>query len=745
MKADTIMSLWKLSAFFVFSIFLGFSMFYGAEVFLMDGSIIPEHSLTGMVTLEDLGMSPTYEGDELSGEEVNAYDTMILDECSNVHRNAGDCFDIIKSIISITSRGDEGFSSDLGDGIVPLDAELLLDEEYEIDDPEDNIRSAVRYLMRLYDSYSGDIGFTALAYFAGRATANDILYSIDSEEGAIQVDMIFQDMENIYPHIREELELDLEVDDIKQYFVDFLIAYSYWTDRPVPASSSARMFDYGTYSVRPSFRASLKYDITQISFAKEIIDDFVEHVEQGEQDTTHSFQSLMRHIDDNYGEEDISRTHYSDEYGESSITVNGLTWKEGMCNPMLDDFNRITDRIIQCADIREYDCYCDFSDLAFDYEDMAVRIAEDEHQHGKEIVFQLVRMDGREVEEVFEERRYVAQRDGIREEELFFGMIDAEDHDSFDSTDDFSEKEVHYRRSPDDTINSLGVRLNPYLIKSDLDEGTGVGFSEDSFDTGEECGIQEQYEYICILSNNTMVYDDSSRDYSPLSHEFAFSFDPIEMQDEDEYVLEEEDFSTEQVSTGIGDLRISPSESCEERDGCTEQRFLGIPLNYINERQRITVHRLDYETMEDALDNMISHSRAPLSNIGMHYIIDNDAHVHKLAREDAVLPTDLCHDHKTISIGVVTDSLTEQQNRSIVRLSSEILLRNDIGILDFRLHDNLESPDDGMECRISEGMMFGESLHHLLGRVSEVYNHYVGSDEQEEDGENEENDEDAED
>ncbi|MFP4190390.1 MAG: transglycosylase SLT domain-containing protein, partial [Candidatus Woesearchaeota archaeon] len=307
--------------------------------------------------------SPRYTEEELSETTSMDTDNKILDACSEAHRNSADCYHLMKSIISVTSQGNIEHSSELGDGLLPLRSSYTDLSTEELYDPEENLREASRYLMTLYDSYNGDLAFTSMAYIAGRGASNSIMYSVhDRDVEQIDAGLMISELEEQYDELSNDLDL-LPFEEIAQYYIDILFAYNVWADKVMADSSLEQlMYDHGTISVNPSFSTGIEYDIKQIDRIHDMISSYIENsgtrrTSDGVyEDVQPSFNDLRSYMVENYEDYEI------DGGGDAApISMDNLTWKEGMCNPVLDKFNKVVDRFIQCVEMDEQECYCDFS------------------------------------------------------------------------------------------------------------------------------------------------------------------------------------------------------------------------------------------------------------------------------------------------------------------------------------------------------------------------------------------------
>ncbi|MFW5852477.1 MAG: hypothetical protein ACOCUR_00430, partial [Nanoarchaeota archaeon] len=132
--------------------------------------------VTGMVPADLEEITPTYSEEDFDLEELNQYDNLIMESCEAVHYKVGDCYYLMKSILSVTSRGDPNYEDEDRFGLIPIEPSEPDITASDLRTPGKNIRYAARQIMQLYDIYSGNLAFTALAYFSTRPLANEVMY-----------------------------------------------------------------------------------------------------------------------------------------------------------------------------------------------------------------------------------------------------------------------------------------------------------------------------------------------------------------------------------------------------------------------------------------------------------------------------------------------------------------------------------------------------------------------------------------
>ncbi len=690
--------------------------------------------LTGLVPFEEtrLPVSPQQTEEQLLANVRMDLDNKILGKCSRAHSNSADCFYLLKSIMSATSQGDEGYSSELGRGIIPLrDSQTELSED-ELVDPGTNLREASRYLMRLYDSYNGDLAFTTMAYFSNRAVSNSIMYSLSERDvETITARVMLSELERQYESLDADLDI-LPLEDIAQYYVDSLFAYNFWADRPMADSSVEQlMYDHGTISINPSFSSSIRYDIKQMVEVRDIISSYVgtsssRRTSDGAyEDQDLSFVGLRSHIMQNH--EDYELLSAADD---APISMNNLTWKRGMCNPMLDKFNRVVDRFIQCVELDEIDCYCDFSDIIFDHDDYEIfmEVRESTTEMGiprKDMIFELRRgASGARTEgELMASSTHLSYLEGSREQEFVFGGLGEFD----DSLEGLRNDQVIFTNVDGENwfAGPGHPEYHPSIYKGELEEKIGLALvpvnNDDlDLDLNVACEIEQEYEHICIESETAYAYDDFFDDYLPIGHQFAFSLYPMELRGET-WKSDSTNLGPLEVdaryspslhpATGIvaddaeeeNILTLHPGRSCDDDRRCNNDIILGKPSSYTNQREKIVLHNLSFDDYSDALDYFIKRLSSAGDSVdglhdkhyGVHYILDADSNtIFKLAREDAVLKFSRFHDSESIHVGLIVDGEIDGQYMDLILSKlSEILLRNDLNSYRLVPSNNLELPN----------------------------------------------------
>ena len=683
--------------------------------------------LTGFAILESQVSSSISETDLLGNEALNNYDGMIMNSCRAAHYRASDCFYLMKSIMSVTSEGVEDFSVDGKYGLVPMSPSSDMTSS-DLIVPENNLRYAARHIMRLYDVYRGDLAFTAIAYYAGRALSNSIMYEFQRDSSAIESGItrgvMFSLLDIVYDPISESVGDEMPtLEDIKQFYTDLVFAYVIWTGRPVAeASSSSVVFDIGTYSVRPSFSAELNYNLKEILKVKEIIEGFIE-IHDFESDVS-PYSSLFRYIEDEHDGQ-LSEHRYNFDNPEIYIATRDLLWRPVSCTPEISTFERFIQRFIECLSSEDIECHCNFEDIFFMEEGYAINlnvVGDGSLLQKKHVEFQLINT---EYDFVVQEYVHPISLD------MYYGR----DFEFRRTRTDFANFFQFWDRDDTRHINDFKLERNgpsaqfsiPGLIDVPLQTKLMKVFNEEhnrdvlffvrqqSFDFKNECTTQQQFEKICVQSNNSRVYNPNLRRHTLLEYNFLLGINPQELEDEIQKVDVEE---LEQLSVEVNEktITINPLQSCTQNNLCTDKRIIGKPVSYDNKRENIIVLSLEQNSNAEARDEFVSllNSERTFSDWiderhkSVHYLIDENGRIMKLAREDAVLQFLRCFDGNSVYIGLTgsENKYSDAQLESLLKLSYEIKMRTDVPTPYtyefFRENQNTRRPDgfpDEYECR----------------------------------------------
>ena len=672
--------------------------------------------ITGMVPNTFIqtpeSITPSFSDSDFEGI-TQEYDGLLMDACRSAHYRAGDCFYLMKSIMSVTSRGNPNFvdGESNANGLIPLNYQLIPEsqrDEINADDlfiPEVNVVVASRYLMRLYDVYNGDLAFTALAYYAGRGITNEIMYSFQrsiqsasSRDVQITTSRIFSELDDIYmksstliaiPNLRQK-------NDVKQFYIDVLSAYHFWTNSPISESSTANLlFDTGTYSIRPSFSASINYNIREIHHLRNLLNEFISSPLEK------NFEGLKDFLIENNDGEILEN---------GNVKTNQFVWSTGSCINEHDVFERYLQRFIDCIDYEldasQESCYCDFSGLLFDDTDYSIRISFERNTEGvlKEVIkIQLLHKD-----EVIREESITLKIDGYFDDSHTLritrpnpesGNIERlmSDNPTANSNSIMELSlftELNYLK----ISSGLGsVTLRNFVHKYKEGELTNILFvrADSTFNFGEACGTRKQFEKICVENVETKVYNKNANRYTPIQYSFALAVDPMELGKE-EYNLGVEDIDSFTATVNDRTITINPASACSEPN-CFEDIIFGKPISYSNRRENIMIVSLDEKTILEARNkftSLLSSERTFEDWIDekhrvVHFLIDENGIITKLAREDAIVQFSRCFDGNSIYIGLVGDSnkYSDIQMNSLAKLSYEIALRNEISPSRINLHN----------------------------------------------------------
>ncbi len=762
MKTDTVLGIMQIVALVGFMLSFGLALHTAYGIMGpggpdMAGLDIPGmfsgDALTGYVPYEgaDLSIEPSFSEQDLSTSALLSVDTKILDACSRTHRMSSDCYNIMKSIISVTSQGDPSHSSEMGRGLLPLRESQTDLSGSELQDPEQNLREASRYIMRLYDIYNGDLAFTSMAYIAGRGVSNSILYALhdDDVEEVTAGKMIYK-LQHQYEELSSDLDL-MDFEEISQTYVDILFAYHHWSGRTMADSTLEHMvFDHGTISVNPSFSTRMRYDIMSLAEMRADLASFMEAFHDDEV----SFQRLLSFMISEYDENEYS-------YDQEALTfsIRNFTLRKGMCNPVLDDFNAIKDRLLQCIEMTE-SCYCDLTDLSFDHPGLHMHILVEEESHPtldmENIVFRIEDDSGNTIKE----SKHISYLPGSRDLRIIIESVRG-----YPETILFDKSEDGWGTADDDAIferhggSSRNGELDPRLmISRDSEEVRIDKVHEGDLGATQECPISDEYEYVCMESDTAYVFDRILHKYVPMPHQFALPLDPLEFRSEHydvsldelpskEIVISSEASEGEPDEAETGEetgpeeriLSVDPGASCDELDSCHPEMILGKPAHYSNKRDRIVLHNLSYGSTEDALahfrDNMGSSSRGPgllpESHHGVHYIFEEGRpYMTKVAREDSVLAHLPFRDAGSIHIGIIysSDSPGESLKVLLAERIAEIMIRNELDAAALVLVEEYEIPDFVPEENMPESYdtpsLDPESYEDVMALISRILVEY---------------------
>lgn len=693
------------------------STYFGDSIFSSQRNYITGLAISqqNQITEEDLAQNSL----------LNNYDTLIMNVCSSVHYRASDCFYMIKSIISVTSEGDPSYVGDRGIGLVPMRTTDQLDEQ-DLINPETNLRHSARHIMRLYDVYRGDLTFTSLAYFSGRALSNEILYEFQKDpsnvEDAITRAQVNSLINRVYERIdRANVEHLPEKSDILNFYNDLLVAFLFWTGRPVVESSPSNIvFDTGTYSIRPSFSAEVYYNIREVEFIHNLINGFIQDSKTRDKELVYS--NLVRYIRNNYDAEyservrdiisleDTTDSYHSWNNPEDYIETNNLIWRSGSCNPILSGFESFVMRFMDCLHSVSNNCYCDFSDIII-YPGHYIKINFSSATHEADGIRKRIMHIGfyNDDDELVSEHNMLVNLQGSLERNMQLGILrnDVKTYSEFNSVTSFEDWEFSFALRRFDTEGSWVINGNDVsnkFLKSTFSSGVdAIGFAKrnNNFGFEDSCNVLKSFEKMCVISNNTEIYHDDILKYAPISYGFAFSINPKDLEDEifPEHNMYDKDPFHASIAGTV--LEIEPLVSCRESDFCSEEIILGKAAHYHNTRENIIIHSLPFDTNIEARNNFVSFltSEATFNDWidekhkSVHYLIDDNGNVQKLVREDSTVQFTKCFDGSSIHLGLTgNNKFSLSQLSHLVKLVFEIMARNAIPLENIIFNDDLQKP-----------------------------------------------------
>jgi hypothetical protein len=452
---------------------------------------------------------------EYNIEAISRYDAPLLRECQRQTLEVNDCFDLVKSIITVTSEGNPSYSENGRVGLIPLPIDKF--QDIDLSDTEENIPAGVNYIMGLYDVYNDDLTFASIAYYVGRAYANEVMYILQRNHDALGDDVSFEQLSQalrsaeISLSNRDERVYAPEV--IELFYQNLVDAYYYWSDKPLrEISVEETLFDYGTYAMYPSFTVEMQYDFMDYNWLDTLFENFFEYTQIPSTDSIGGEVVEVRSLPlfsvftsylDNEG------ILYEDT-SERSIRIGNYTIYDGACDPVLEIHHRFVDDFVACLDHLGY-CTIQSVSLPTGY---ALQVEKKEEQL-------------------------------LRVSLTFYGEIIHSQE--IQGTQEYSLKQVpdifaHLRGfidSDSETLEETSVIVADEEFIAIIPEG-----KEDKVDTDgfTPYRVPKNYQRFCVEKKGTYFYNTFRKEYAPIQYHLAFSLQP----------LEEFDWYKTQIDTGLG-------------------------------------------------------------------------------------------------------------------------------------------------------------------------------------------------
>lgn len=469
---------------------IGFTLNSGSRFF----TGIP---ITGHVSL-DTGQPEAFTEEDIT-ERMTVHDEDILSACKEAHHRSGDCFNILKSIMSVTSRGDSNYAHDGMVGFIPLETTEVRTSAM-LKDLKQNLAFAAEDIMLYYDVYNGDITFTLISYYAGRSLTNAIMYEmqrdIKNSEKATK-DLFFSVMKNAYPAVAQSVDNIPGLDDIEMFYEAASSAYKTWTGKPIIESTADQLvYEYGTYSIRPSFEIALDYNITKVKKMQDLLETFFSYASEIELDA--DYRSLESYVREE-GLGTISGDHFE---------AAGLDWHKGSCTG--DGLLEFASQVSSCLESLKTDCTCDLSAASVP-DGLRIVLRNAVAEEGSDLTIAIYQ--GTDLLESIVLRQSPASQMTTASKTLFGGH-----------TQNVHE-ELTLTFSPDGAMDVYA----PTIYKQASDEDAPASFTfmtEDALGFIPEgtpsCGIS-YHELICVEDPETKFYNQESKEYEPVRYIFALS------------------------------------------------------------------------------------------------------------------------------------------------------------------------------------------------------------------------------
>lgn len=519
------------------------------------------------------------------GVIMSSYDKQIITSCKKYNQNNVDCFYLLKSIMSVTSHGeptyvDKRITEDWI-GLVPLPKSLLSNEEYQnifssdsasssetetdeysgLANPEQNLDAAAKYIMQLYERYNGDLQFTLSAYLGGISLANELTRIFINKGGLtfrdndITFEMILDNLQEAFESADKYHDMPLIYGDVKERFQNILHVYEFWSQKPMRASSPNEvLYEFGTYSVRPSFSAKTRFNVSVFEIMDETVKEFISDAQNKlSAKPDYSFSTFTTFVIDSDPESEAEMVTIESQSNSGAATNNnvalsqkGLLWYDTACTPAEAVFYKFVSRFVLCLESSQSSCDCSFSDLDF-VEGYIIRVEQDMHESKKLLSFELL-----ELNDDFEDEFTLAKKDLVFKTEL---LINYEKYPklSLDAIDSKQSLDMYQRN---DVWFANGVELSGNFGKRDVTGKTEVQFKDKRDNAESLCSLETDYQLYCVQDPKTFVYRKYPSGYRRVPLEYHFALGSTSQKTTDVSDVEE-DAKSESTDTNVVEDQVS--------------------------------------------------------------------------------------------------------------------------------------------------------------------------------------------
>ncbi len=492
--------------------------------------------LTGFVTNtpsttdEKIGLFTSEEGTKMS-----EYDEEIIRFCKIYTKNTVDCFYLLKSVMSITSKGDPTYVDSRLDeqwqGLIPLPPSLVTNKDYEdifTDDLDDkgnrylfvsseNIEAAAKYIMALYARYNEDLQFTIMAYLGGVSLSNEFTRIFINNEKLTKKDItseiILDHLEDAYKTADENHDLLLSLEDVKERFQNLLLVYEFWSQKPLRASSPNEvLYEFGTFSVRPSFSVKTRYNSTVFEKIKTVVKEFIDYENTLDAvNPDYSFSSFRDFMNSKLS----SNTGETANDNDGTLSQENIVWYDTACTSYEVVFYSFVSRFIQCLNSEQTTCGCSFSDFKQELDKShTIRILQTRGKDLNKITFQLL-----ELKDDYSDTFILEDMTLLLDSEIHINYDDFPEF-SLDVNDGKQLLDIYYR---DGSWNTNGYTLSGEFSKTTESTGAITIQFEAKKKEHTMCSIKQSIQLYCVRDPKTFVYRKypSGYRYEPLEFHFA--------------------------------------------------------------------------------------------------------------------------------------------------------------------------------------------------------------------------------
>lgn len=488
--------------------------------------------------------------------DMRIYDEYISESCRNYYTDSNECFFALKTIMSITSKGNPGYEYDDNIGLIPLPSNIVYRAEYEsifrntgaegnlvrnpspedLKNPDLNIPAAVKYFMDIYSQFNDDMQFAVIGYFGTRRLATALntelltLNPDDFSQGEITAEIIYENLENAY--LKAELdEADISFEYVKYSFHSFLRAYELWEGSPVKASMADEvLYEFGMYSIRPSFSTQAKYNVRDYDKIEQTLKSYIEYSRDSSLDS--DFDNFEKHLFD------YLKDNPDAKLSNGAIEYDGFVWHDGDCDDKLEAAYTFLEVIDNCLNA-SVTCSCDLSSLNFD-DNLKIKVKKEADNR---FLFQIWSSQNPD-KLVYSFSKIIDRPVSIR-----FG-------------DDINEEGEDYEHELEFTSaknNDLKINNKKYsFIDFELGSKKTIVIPDSSFDPPllPTCEQVTKYQRFCVENRQSLLFKQTYEGlkYEPVRYRFSVKF-ALPDEPEIETILDQE--SLDSLPPGVAEQILS--------------------------------------------------------------------------------------------------------------------------------------------------------------------------------------------